>query len=254
MTSDVVVRSGGTSHYELTGAILLYTSRTAMGVGDVYATVHDIERNRKGGPRLAAGRPATAQSCEHFARAMTDRAAFAGWIAPEILFVGPRTIAWWRAPAVATMFFETIDDKNAKRHIGNRTGRLPQPGLVHMLVEGKWHVYAVKGAARPKPATQIFHSPHFNVHADGEICEGNVRRPERVTPETLAEFERAFFQTRFTHPNADSKVLTRYRHGVHALWRDLLDRKLKSFPEASLAPQGKHTLESLLRSFEGKKN
>lgn len=251
--TDVVVRSGGTSRYELASAILLYESRTGMGDRDVYATVHNIERNRRGGPRLAAGQPATAKACEAFARAMTDRAAFAGWIAPEILFVGPRTVAWWRAPAVATMFFETVDEKNARRHIGNRTGRLPQPGLVHMLVEGNWHVYAVKGAARPRPDTPLFRSPHFNVHADGAICEGNVRRPERVSPDTLAQFERAFFHSRFTHPNASDKLLTRYRGGVHALWRDLLDGRHKTFPEASLQPFGKHTLESLLRSFEQKK-
>ena len=248
--SDVTVRSGGTSRYELDSAILLYTSRTGMGDKNVYATVHDIERNRKGGPRLCPGRPATAKACEIFARAMTDRAAFNGWIAPEILFVGPRTVAWRRAPAVATMFFETIDEKNARRHIGNRTGRLHQPGLVHMLVEGRWHVYAVKGAARPRPDTQLFRAPHFNVHEDGAICEGNVRRPERVSPDTLAQFERAFFHSRFTHPNASDKALTLYRGGVHALWRDLLDGKHKTFPEASLRPHGRHTLESLLRSFE----
>jgi PRTRC genetic system protein B len=249
-TTDVIVRTGGSARYELTSAILLYTSRTAMDGTDVYATVHDIERNRPGGPRLAAGKPATTESCAAFARAMADRAAFSGWIAPEILFIGPRTVAWWRAPAVATMFFATIDDKDPARHIGERNGRIQQPGLVHVLAEGDWSVFAVKGAARPGPATPLFHAPYFNVYANGGLCEGNIRRPKRVTPETLAEFERAFFHSRFTHPNEDSRKLTRYRGGLHALWRDLLDGKHKTFPEGSLLPQGKDTLESLLRRLE----
>jgi PRTRC genetic system protein B len=250
MTADVNVRTGGTARYELTAAILLYASRTSGGGDDVYATVHNIERNRPGGPRLAPGQPATLEACTDFARSMTDRAAFAGWLAPEILFIGPRTLAWWRAPAPATMFFETIDAKDPKRNIGTRNGRLPQPGLVHVLAEGEWSVYAVKGAARPGPATPLFHAPYFNVYDNGALCEGNVRRPAKVNPETLAEFERAFFHSRFTHPNADSRKLTRYPKGIYALWRDLLDGKHKAFPEASLLAQGKHTLGSLLQGLE----
>lgn len=249
MTTDVNVRTGGTARYELTSAILLYTNRGGIGGAEVYATVHDIERNRPGGPRLAPGQPASTEACVDFARAMTDRAAFEGWIAPEILFIGPRTVAWWRAPAPATMFFETLD-KDPKRNIGTRSGRVPQPGLVHVLAEGQWSVYAVKGNARPGPSTPLFHAPYFNVYVEGALCEGNVRRPARVNPDTLAEFERAFFHSRFTHSNADSRKLTRYPKGVYALWRDLLDGKHKSFPEASLLPQGRHTLGSLLRSIE----
>jgi PRTRC genetic system protein B len=251
MTAEVLVRTGGTARYELHAAILLYASRTGIGghAGDVYATVHEIERNRPGGPRLAPGQPATVEACSAFARSMTDRAAFSGWIAPDILFIGPRTVAWWRAPAPATMFFET-DHKDPQKALGTRQGVLPQPGLVHVLAEGRWSVYAVKGAKRPGPSTPLFHAPYFNVYADGNLCEGNIRRPARVNPDTLAEFERAFFHSRFTHPNAESRQLTRYPRGVYALWRDLLDGRHKAFPEKSLLPQGKHTLESLLRSLE----
>lgn len=253
MTTDVVVQTEGATRYELRTAILLYEANTRGSFNhkeqDVYATVHRIERHRKGGPRLAAGMPATLEACSAFARTMTDRAAFSGWIAAEILFIGPRTVAWWRAPTPATVFFET-EHKEAKRRLGTRTGKTPQPGLVHILAEGEWYVYAVKGAARPGPSTPMFRVPYFNVWKDGHICEGNIKRPTRVTPDTLAHFERAFFDSRFTHPNEDSRHLTRYKRGLYELWRDLLDGKHKTFPEASLLPHGKHTLESLLRRLE----
>lgn len=249
MATDVVVRAGGARVYQLAHAILLYEARSAMGDADVYATIHNVERFRRGGPRLAPGTPATPEACAAFTRSIADRAAFAGWIAPEILFIGPRTVAWWRAPAAATVFFET-EHNEAKRRLGMRQGRTPQPGLVHVLKDGQWHVYAVKGKDRPGPGTKLFRAPYFNVWKDGRICEGNVERPKRVTPDTLRKFERAFFDSRFTHPNDNSRQLTLYKRGVYELWRDLLDGKHKAFPEASLKPHGKHTLETLLRDME----
>lgn len=248
--TEVVVRAGGMQRYELKSAILLYESNGGgFREKDVYATVHPVERFRKGGPRLAAGIPATPEACAAFARSIVERAAFAGWIAQEILFVGPRTVAWWRPPAPATVFFET-EHKESRRRLGTRQGSTPQPGLVHILKDGDWYVYAVKGTGRPGPRTPLYRAPYFNVWIEGRICEGNVARPGRVTPETLAKFERAFFDSRFTHPNANGRHLTRYRSGVYGLWRDLLDGKHKTFPEAALRPHGKHTLESLLRALE----
>lgn len=250
MTIDVGVKTGAVTRYELRHAILLYEAHGLIGDKDVYATIHPIERHRKGGPRIAAGVPATPEACTAFANSIADRAAFTGWIAPEILFVGPRTVAWWRAPAAATVFFETQDEKDPKRRLGIRQGRTPQPGLVYVLKEGEWYVYAVKGKQRPDASTPLFRAPYFNVWKNGEICEGNVARPSAVSPATLAKFEHAFFHSRFTHPNAASRYLTRYRRGVYELWRDLLDGKHKQFPEASLVPHGKHTLDTALRAIE----
>ncbi len=248
MMTEVKVRTGGASVYELTRAILLYESPSVIGrESDCYATVHQIERHRRGGARLCPGVPATTEACTSFVRSITDKASFSGWIAPEILYIGPRTVAWWRAPEPATVFFET-QDEDAKKRLGTRSGRTPQPTLVHILDEGQWYVFAVKGAGRPNANSKLYRAPYFNVWRDGRICEGNVERPKRVTPETLTRFERAFFDSRFTHPN-DARGLSRYAGGPYKLWRDLLDKKLRRFPEESLAPHGKHTLQTLLSAF-----
>jgi PRTRC genetic system protein B len=248
MTTDVTISAGGAATYQLREAILLYHGPS----DDVYATLHKIERHRKGGPRLAAGIPATREACAAFARAISDRAAFRGFLSDRILFVGPRVIAWWRAPAKASMFFSADDADRGKTRLGERAGTSPQPGLVFMLIEGQWLVFAVKGSARPTPQSPLFRAPYFNVNEHGHICEGDVARPQRVDDDTLGGFERAFFGSRFTSPNATSKQLTSHKGGVYKLWQDLVEGKLREFPERSLVRHGKHTLESLLRRLEKK--
>lgn len=250
MPTNVRTSAGGTATFQLRKAILIYEGREGA-----YATLHDIERHRPGGPRLAPGTPATREACAAFTRTIAERAAFDGFLSNEMLFIGPRVIAWWRPPGRARMFFETVTDDDEAATLGQRAGVVPQPGLVFMLVDGReWFVFAVKGADRPLSGTRLFKAPYFNVYDKGNICEGNIRRPSRVTPDTIRGFESAFFDSRFTHPNAQR--LTNYRPrgkkkpDVYALWRDLLDRKLTAFPEASLVPHGRHTLESRLRDLE----
>lgn len=256
MTNEVNVRTEGSRHFQLDRAILLYTSRTqADGLGnqssnDVYAMLHTIERG-KGGTRLGTGRPATVEACADFARAMADRGSFAGFLAPSMLYVGPQCVAWWRAPARARVWFEAAaaEHDTADMRIGTRSEITPHPGLVFAVAHGRWFVWALRGPDRPGPDTQLYRAPYFNVWARGEICEGNIRRPGRVTPESLADFERAFFDSRFTHPN-DPRKLTLFKGGGYALWKALLDGKWKGrFPDQSLVRAGA-TLAAALRKME----
>lgn len=244
--------------YKLDSAILIYAAvphREALfndeRAGDnMYATLHQIERRRVGGPHLAAGVPATAEACGEFAKAISLRAAFSGFMSPQLLYVGPQVVAWWRAPAPARVWFdssvEAAGDQTAVK-IGKRSGITPHPGVVFLLAQGTWYVYAVKGAERPGPESALFMAPYFNVWTNGQICEGNVKRPGRVNAETMQDFERAFFDSRFTHPNV--KKLVNHPGGAGAFWTALLDGRWKTFPERCLLPK-KRTIEQRLKQLE----
>jgi PRTRC genetic system protein B len=239
------------SRYELAAAILLYRAGN-----DTYATLHEVETHRKGGPMLGAGVPATTEACADFARSIAERSAFAGFTEPRMLYVGPRVMAWWRAPAPARVWFES-DRDDGKKLIGTRTAITPHPGLVFAIAHGEWYVWAVKGDKRPTPDTRVWFAPYFNVYHDGHICEGNVQRPDRVTPDTVAAFERAFFESKFTHPNVQrAREFCAMKGGAYAFWRALLDGRFKQFPDQHLvavAGRGK-TLAERIRQLEDSKH
>lgn len=247
MSAEVKVHHAGESTLRLNQAILVYTG----GDREAYATLHDIQRG-KGGTRIGAGIPATPEACAGFIKLLADKAAFSGFIAPQILYVGPRTVAWWRPPSRERVWFNTKKPPETDQtavHIGERTAITPHPGLVFALASGEWYVAAVKGSARPAPDTKLHVAPYFNVWDSGHICEGNVRRPSKVTPESIAAFERAFFESRFTHPN--TKRLVQFKGGAGALWQQLLDGRFKHFPERALRPR-RQTLAAWLNQLEKK--
>lgn len=250
--NQVSVKAGGTRTFGLHHAILIYGDMHTINGGDPseYATLHRVERHRRGGPFLAAGSPITAGGCSAFVRSLTDRASFDGWLTPAMLYTSPRVTAWWRPPGRERVWFRTTDapeGDQVKVDIGERSAITPHPGLVFALAGGQWHVYAVTGADRPQPGTRLHVAPYFNVWNDGHICEGNVQRPKRVTPETIAAFERAFFGSRFTHPNTDK--LVNFKGGAGKFWTALLDGRWKKFPEQHLVRM-KRTLADQLRALE----
>lgn len=249
--NEINVHTEGASAYRLLSAILIYANRDHARA-NMYATLHQIEHRAKGGPVLGAGIPATKEGCAEFASAMAEQSAFAGFLSPELLYVAPRIVAWWRPPTKARVWFATEDIKDPKKHMGTRSAITPHPGLVFVLADDRWYVYAVKKSDRPGPETPLWRAPYFNVWQSGHICEGNLERPKRVTPATIASFERAFFDSRFTHPNDSGQ--TRHKGGIYQLWRELLDGKHREFPGASLVPIAKLTLAQCVRKHEENKH
>lgn len=249
--SKVHIATPGTQRLSLRAAILIYGSDYLMG--SAFATVHGIERGThptSGAPTIAAGVPATREACANLLRGLGSQAGFNGFLTPELLYIGANVTAWWRPPAPARVFFECVNDKAPAKHLGKVSAITPQPGLVFTLAGDAWHVFAVKGADRPTPATRLYRAPYFNVDEHGYICEGNLSRPASVSAESLARFERAFFDSRFTHTNVrSSKDITTHKGGIYALWRDLLRGQWKSFPEATLVSAGK-TLAQRIRQLD----
>jgi len=241
--------------YTLRAAVLVYASDLG---GAAYATVHGIEHGAR--PRLSAGAPATKEACAKIARALGEAATLSGFVPPSLLYLGARSLVWWRPPAPATVHFDTTksaaadqpDDESGASLIGKRAARVPHPGLVFAVGHRSWSVYALAGTARPGPKTRLLRAPYFNVWASGEICTGNVRLPRTLTPESLAQYEDAFFASEFTHPNVRGRErLLRAEGGPYAFWRDLLDLGpgMTEFPVDQLV-DAKLTLEGLVQRME----
>jgi PRTRC genetic system protein B len=276
---DVTIGTAGVApRWKLASAVLVYQAEHAgNGEAGAYATVHGIESKGKK-LALAAGVPATKEACAELARALGAASTLSGFVPAELLYLGARSIAWWRRPAPATMYFDTTkdaagDQQESKTHagaIGKRSGRTPQPGLVFAVAPGHWYVYAVKGAARPAPDAPLYRAPYFNVWGSGEICTGNVRLPATLSTSALERYERAFFESEFTHPNVRAgerlvrkparlapraevgeRIFERWDGSSYTFWRELLDRPLTitEFPEEVLV-DAKCTLEQAVKKIE----
>jgi PRTRC genetic system protein B len=71
----------------------------------------------------------------------------------------------------------------------------------------------------------------------------------RMFADMIAEYERAFFDSNFTHPN-DPRGMIKYRDDAIAFWRHMLDGLYPdAFPQRVLAPLG-CTLAGLIKRLE----
>jgi PRTRC genetic system protein B len=71
------------------------------------------------------------------------------------------------------------------------------------------------------------------VSDDGLVCLGDTRVPDSGGVSSLNQWETAFFESAFTHQNAQ-KRLTTHPEGFVGLWRELAGKK--SCPSRYLAP------------------
>lgn len=251
----VVVRlEGADRELALKRALLVY--ETPGSGAAPFVTVHEVQTKKKGPPVLGPGFPLDQAAAARFAADVSKSLAYSGFVPPELLALGPGWVAWWCPPAKRRVWFDctranpeegadrdAVDDGPSK--LGNRSGVTPHPGLVFAASPGDWRVWAVKGAARPDADTALQRAPYFNVWADeGGICLGNVRVPSAPGPEAIAAYEKAFFESRFTHPNRGFRV--RFPGGGYALWAELLAATPDTFPEDVLVDAGV-TLGGLVR-------
>lgn len=231
-----VVHTADTLTPRLTHALLVYESQDAA-----YVTVHPAWI-RKGRADIGAGVAASRAALAGLARKIANATAIGGFLPGTLLYMTPRVIAWWRPAAPARVFFKQARNLEPGVRqvspIGDKSAATPQPHLVFAVTGSHWFVWAVadeRPGFRPVPTTPLSRCPHFNVWREGQVCTGNVKLPEILTPEVLGEFERSFFDSHFTHPNHPDG-LTTHPKGPYAMWGELLARKHKTFPIAWLTP------------------
>jgi PRTRC genetic system protein B len=214
------VSIGGSEALSLKGALLVY-----QGQRRGFVAWHEVRPAADGGaPYLGEAQALTTEFVRGLAQGLGSR------VPPEILpeNVLVRTaevLVWWSPAKHRTMFF-TQHDPDLK---GLNGRRFPHPPLVWKVSGRDLWVRALAENKRPSAATKLMTAPYWNVAGEeGWTCQGSMRSPEDTAIGAMDLWERAFFQSEFTHASGATR-LTTHPGGFLGLWESLAGRR-KPFP------------------------
>jgi len=227
------VNIGGSEALSLKGALLIY-----QGQQRGFVAWHEARPAADGGaPYLGEAQPLTTEFVRGLAQGLGSRIALE--ILPENVLVRTAEIlVWWTPAKHRTMFFAP-HDPNLK---GLNGKRFPHPPLVWKVSGRDLWVRALAENKRPSAATKLMTAPYWNVAGEeGWTCQGSMRSPEDTAIGAIDLWERAFFQSEFTHASGTTS-LTTHPEGFLSLWKGLVDRR-RSFPVEYLTPAKQTLLE-----------
>jgi PRTRC genetic system protein B len=214
---QIQVSIGENHRFELREALLVYGDRQKS-----FVTYHDVTLQKDAPPPLGAAQPLTASFVESLVRSLSGSCA--AEVLPEnILAKGDRMIAWWTPARRRQMFYQNSEGKVAELN-----GRVfPQPPLVWRVHSGDLMIRALTENKRPQSSTKLAVAPLWNLSDNGRVCTGSMRRPDGATVSSVADWERGFYESAFTHANVGR--LTRHPEGFEGLWSGLAGKR-KRFP------------------------
>lgn len=215
---------GGPNHFALRGAILMYSGgHEASGA---FASWHDVEGDPTLPPRLGPAKPLSTSFLKELARGLG--AMVRPEILPEnVLVRTPDMLMWWQPGQRRRMFFRHDGE------MGAISGRMfPQPGLVFRVSHRELQIRALAENRRPTGSTILRIAPYYNVNADGLVCQGTMRSPDEASVASMAQWEKSFFESEFTHIYG-SGHFTDHAGGIAGLWTSLAGKK--AFPAGELA-------------------
>lgn len=218
--------------YKPTAQLVVYTNDNKS-----YIEHHDIfTSNNK--QYLSEGKPLTKKALKNMLDLVltSDKSIFAtvDKLLPEnVLSYDPRPgktkLVWYEKSGIKLL-----------HGIYKKPVKVKLPAFVFVLNDDVLSIYAMKtGTKRPDLKTVLFHSPLPNVYQEGNVCMGNVKKPNRTIEiaDLIMEWQKAFWGSEFTNH----------------LWDDSVDRQLKQairtrvqFPNKLLKPT-KKTLNTLLK-------
>lgn len=207
------------------------------------ATLHAIA-DSEGKPVIMPGRALERSDIENVLRDM-EPATVPGpqiELMPEnVLVAQPGTLAWWLPSARRRIYFRT-GNKPFDAQLNGKP--VLHPALVFLAKGPDLFVWAMAQSTRPTLKTQLWRAPYMNLYHTGHMCEGDYRFPDHHWPAGIANWEKGFFETHFSHTNIDQRLLTKHQHGHDGLWRYMAKSRLKNFPVHFLAPADSTTGKS----------
>ena len=232
MQTSVVI--GNSQTLALQGALLFYRGPRA------FAAWHAVVSNEQYGLSLSEAQPLTLDFVRAISQGLSSHLPVE--VLPENVLVRTADVlVWWTASVQRTIFFRATDES-----IAPLNGKsFPHPPLVWKVSGHELWVRAMKTNARPTVDTPLFVAPYWNVNGeDGLTCQGSMRSPEDSGVTSIPQWERAFFQSEFTHATG-IRPLTNHPRGFVGLWASLADSG-KVFPTNRLVP-AKHTLREFVQ-------
>lgn len=240
--------STGETSVVLSQAILIYTKdapdpHQRIARDALYATVHPVQNFGTGAKpnfQIAAGRPVTQEALLDMFEDLAKRHSLNTDIIPEnVLSISAEHMVWWMPAGERAVYFNN-------KELGKRAAKAPHPALMFAVVKGAWYIFALAKNERPIAETALQFAPYFNVYDSCQICIGSAQVPRGISAGATGQWEKAFFESEFTHINGSKKKATHPR-GEYALWKELLDGEHASFPVEFLAPTD-YTLGSFMVS------
>jgi PRTRC genetic system protein B len=218
---QIHVSIGENHRFELREALLVYGDRQKS-----FVTRHDVTFQKDAPPTLGPAQPLTVAFVESLVRSLSG-SSDAEVLPENVLAKGDRMIVWWTPAQRRQMFYENSEDKASE--LNGRT--FPQPPLVWRVKNGVLTIRALMENKRPETATKLAVAPFWNLSDNGRVCTGSMRRPDGASVSSIADWERGYYESAFTHANVGR--LTRHPGGFDGLWTSLAGRR-KPFPLETL--------------------
>lgn len=198
--------------------------------GSAFATSHPV-RFEAGRWRVGPGRPLSRDAVSEVNRKLAGQSQGRRIPPAHVLYADSSRVLWHRPRRRAPVFFHT---GKAEFDGALRNQQALFPALLFLAFPGNLYVWALASDERPEEATRLYQTPCLNIYDSGHLCAGTTKLPLEVTCD-VAPFERAFYETTFTHSNYRDR-LTNHPGGHDGLWRDLADPELQVFPVEWLRP------------------
>ncbi len=228
---------GSNRSYGLSKAILVYSDGQ-----ELFATVHEPKDSPDGGPPyLDAGEALTIDFLKQLAKGL-GRSVPREILPANVLVRTPDMLVWWTRSQHRMMFYS---DSGDGRTLNGKV--FPQPALVYKACGSELSVRALSEVKRPRRDTPLMFAPYWNCDSAGRVCQGSMRAPGKLCLEAMKEWEKAFFESEFTHAAIGAR-LTAHAEGFLGLWRDLAASD-GEFPGEFLVRSG-DTLQSFVQARE----
>lgn len=230
MRAGVSVNNG--QAFGLAHALLVYTDGRRS-----FVTMHDPVEANGAAPTLGPGRLISTAFLRELSKQLG--ASVSADILPENVLVRTAEVTvWWRRASVETLFYNPAKDAQHAKDLKTLNGtRVAIPPLVFRATKQQLWVRSLARNERPKADSHLFAAPFYNVSAKGGVCLGSMRRPHGRGLDTLAQWERSFFESEFTHI-LPGVTASRHPKGLIAMWLAIAatTKANASFPAKWLAP------------------
>lgn len=234
---NLVASTGEAGTATLRQAILLYGNESS---GDVlFATLHEVAKKTA---TIQPGVSLTSEALSDALNALADGVGERRWrsVDTRVIASGPGLVAWWSPEQARHVHFGGPS--------GLSSGLAMQPPMFWVAYRKTLHVYSLGKSERPTLDAPLYQATHYNVYTDGNVCLGSSVIPSDLDP---LQYEKMFFESRFTHPHGGPDWQTTMRGGSAALWRKLLkEQGKKPFPTQYLAP-AKRSIKQVLDNVCG---
>jgi PRTRC genetic system protein B len=119
------------------------------------------------------------------------------------------------------MFFSDRGGDTGLKKLNGR--KYPHPPLLFKASGAHLWIRALAGNERPKAESPLYIAPYWNCYDNGVVCTGSMRIPREKSVAAIDGWERAFFQSEFTHAAGTVKH-TSYRGGLLGLWQHVMGK------------------------------